>query len=153
MASGDEARVIDPEFAVYGPPGLDVGSLLSGFCLAAVHQAHSDNSAAVDRIVECCGAIWESYRASMAEHGIDDEKLLFDVQVESVGFCVAEVCRTALGFAGDRKWLQFDDEPTKRRAQRAALRLVDRCMVRRHEGGMDLLLSELRNCATVEVAA
>jgi len=39
VASG-KVKVIDPEFTVYAPPGLDVGSLLSGFVLAAVHHAH-----------------------------------------------------------------------------------------------------------------
>ena len=28
------------------------------------------------------------------------------IAAEAVGFAVAEVCRTALGFAGGRKWLQ-----------------------------------------------
>ena len=40
-------KIIDPEFAVYGPPGLDVGSLLSGFVLAAVHHAFSAEGAKV----------------------------------------------------------------------------------------------------------
>merc|ERR1712176_1253813 len=31
-------KVIDPEFAVYRPPGLDLGSLLSVYVLAAVHH-------------------------------------------------------------------------------------------------------------------
>lgn len=33
MVSPDRVKVIDPEFTVYGPPGLDVGSLLSGYVL------------------------------------------------------------------------------------------------------------------------
>ena len=31
-------KIIDPEFAVYGPPGLDLGSLLSGVVLAGQHH-------------------------------------------------------------------------------------------------------------------
>ena len=31
-------KVIDPEFCVHGPPGLDVGSLLSGLVLAHLYQ-------------------------------------------------------------------------------------------------------------------
>ena len=41
MQEEGTVKIIDPEFAVYGPPGLDVGSLLSGFVLAAVHHAYS----------------------------------------------------------------------------------------------------------------
>ena len=39
------------------------------------------------------------------------------IGAETVGFAVAEVCRTCLGFAGGRKWLQFDDAAVKAAAQ------------------------------------
>jgi 5-methylthioribose kinase len=135
-------KVIDPEFTVYGPPGLDVGSLLSGYCLGAIHQAYSGNPDAVERIVAGAQAIWDAYGTAMTEGGLGDR--LKEVEVETVGFTVAEVCRTALEFAGGRKWLQFDDAATKASAKRAALQLVDRCMIARHEGGMDLLLREMK---------
>ena len=32
------------------------------------------------------------------------------IAAEAVGFAVAEVCRTALGFAGGRKWLQVGNK-------------------------------------------
>ena len=53
MVNQDEGtvKIIDPEFAVYGPPGLDVGSLLSGFVLAAVHHAFSAQGGA--KVVRC----------------------------------------------------------------------------------------------------
>mmetsp|Transcript_289 Transcript_289/g.712 ORF Transcript_289/g.712 Transcript_289/m.712 type:complete len:408 (+) Transcript_289:215-1438(+) len=135
-------KVIDPEFTVYGPPGLDVGSLMSGYCLGAIHQAYSNNPDAVKRIVDGAEAIWKSYCDAMTEGGLGD--LLKEIEVESVGFTVAEVCRTALEFAGGRKWLQFEDSETKSAAKKAALQLVDRCMIARHDGGMKLLLQEMK---------
>jgi 5-methylthioribose kinase len=135
-------KVIDPEFTVYGPPGLDVGSLLSGYCLGAIHQAYSDNPEAADRIVEGAQAIWESYAKAMTEGGLGD--LLKDIEIETVGFTVAEVCRTALAFAGGRKWLQFEDADTKAAAQKAALQVVDKCMTARHTGGIQLLFQEMK---------
>lgn len=147
MVNKGEVKVIDPEFTVYGPPGLDVGSLLSGFCLGAIHQAFSGNMVAVDEIVKTCGIIWDAYVAAMKTGGIDDEKLLRDIEIETVGFTVAEVCRTAMEFAGGRKWLQFDDPVEKLVSKKAALALVDQCMIARHEGGMKLLLDVLKEVA------
>jgi 5-methylthioribose kinase len=135
-------KVIDPEFTVYGPPGLDVGSLLSGYVLGAIHQTYSNNPDAVKRIVDGAEAIWTAYSNAMAEGGLAD--LLKEIEIESVGFTVAEVCRTALEFAGGRKWLQFEDAETKAAAKKAALQLVDRCMIARHDGGMQLLLQEMK---------
>lgn len=139
-------KVIDPEFTVYGPPGLDVGSLLSGYVLAAVHQAYSGNNDAVISVCDGAKAVWKKYQAEMEAGGID-EKMLKRIEVESVGFTVAEVCRTALEFAGGRKWLQFEDLEVKKKSRKAALKIVQNCIVHRHEGGMQLLFSEMSTLA------
>jgi len=146
--SKDSVKVIDPEFCVYGPPGLDVGSLLSGFVLAAVHHAHNDDKdidskKAVMSIKDGAAAVWKSYQEAMLQNESISSELVDQIGVETVGFTVAEVCRTALGFAGGRLWLQFEDPSTKAAAIKTAMGIVQRCMVGRHEGGMDLLLKEL----------
>jgi 5-methylthioribose kinase len=142
-------KVIDPEFTVYGPPGLDMGSLLSGYVLGAIHQAFSNNPSAVGPIVDATAAIWDAYVKAMKEGGIDDATLK-SAEIETVGFTVAEVCRTALEFAGGRKWLQFEDPDTKKAACKAALQVVDRCMIARHEGGIKLLFDEMKAVAVTK---
>lgn len=140
MVTDTQVRIIDPEFTVYGPPGLDVGSLLSGYCLGAIHQAASGNMAAATALVTSVRDIWSSYCLTMTA----DKFPIEAIGIETVGFTVAEVCRTALGFAGGRKWLQFPDQPaTQAAAQKIALELVDSCMVARHGGGMELLIQQL----------
>mmetsp|Transcript_15991 Transcript_15991/g.19524 ORF Transcript_15991/g.19524 Transcript_15991/m.19524 type:complete len:392 (+) Transcript_15991:188-1363(+) len=143
MVSGDDVKIIDPEFTVYGPPALDVGSLLSGYVLAAVHQSFAGNKEAVQFIVAGIDSIWTSYEKSMKEGGIGTT-MLAKIEVETVGFTVAEVCRTALEFAGDRKWLQFDDPDVKLKSKKAALSIVSNCMTSRHDGGMSLLITEIK---------
>jgi len=138
-----DVKVIDPEFTVYGPPGLDVGSLLSGFVLAAIHQAFSQKPEAVTAIGDAAEAIWESYRRTMTEHGITSEQL-HRIEIQTVGFTVIEVCRTALECAGGRLWLQFDDAQIKAKSRKAALTLVNNCMIPRHTGGISLLFQELK---------
>ena len=146
MVDGSDVKVIDPEFTVYGPPGLDVGSLLSGYVLGAVHQAYSNNAAAVESITGGANAVWSSYSETMKSLGISDE-MMKKIEAETVGFTVAEVCRTALEFAGGRKWLQFDDADVKAKARKAALNIVEKCMTNRHENGMELLLASIKEFA------
>mmetsp|Transcript_30933 Transcript_30933/g.72618 ORF Transcript_30933/g.72618 Transcript_30933/m.72618 type:complete len:427 (+) Transcript_30933:151-1431(+) len=144
-----DAKVIDPEFTVYGPAGLDVGSLLSGYCLGAIHQAYSGNAEAAQGILDGAAAVWKGYSQVLTSNGFD-ETAIQEIAVESVGFTVAEVCRTALEFAGGRKWLQFPDDAEKKAAsKKAALKLVQNCMIDRHTGGMDLLLKELSSAITL----
>jgi len=145
MINDAGVKVIDPEFTVYGPPGLDVGSLLSGYVLAAIHQAFSNNPQAVTNICQGARAVWVAYVDALKEAGLDNAELIRNIEVEAVGFAVAEVCRTSLGFAGGRLWLQFEDLHTKASAKKAALEVVDACMIGRHEHGMDLLLSKMQS--------
>lgn len=145
--SSGGTKVIDPEFTVYGPPGLDVGSLLSGYCLAAIHQAYADNPEAVQRIVDGAEAVWEAYCRVMKGEGEFEDADLKEIEIETVGFTVAEVCRTALGFAGGRLWLQFEDPATKAAACRAAMQVVGTCMIGRHTGGIKLLFDEMKAVA------
>ena len=147
MVSGDKVKVIDPEFTVYGPPGLDVGSLLSGYVLAAVHQAFSEKNEAVGDIIQGIEAFWSAYKLEMEAGGISPD-LMKEIETESVGFTVAEVCRTALEFAGGRKWLQFGDPEVKVQSRKASLKIVENCMAGRHEGGMDLLISEIKSVSS-----
>jgi hypothetical protein len=40
--------------------------------------------------------------------------------------------------------LQFEDADTKAAAKKAALQVVDKCMIGRHKGGMELLFQETK---------
>jgi len=149
-SAGNDVKVIDPEFTVYGPPGLDVGSLLSGYILGAIHQAYSKNAAAAENIIDAIQRIWESY---VAAFGGENADLVKSIEIETVGFAVAEVCRTALGHAGGRVWLQFPDAPeTQKAAQKTALNLVQNCLVPRHdaESAILLLQQQLRKACMLE---
>jgi len=118
--------------------------VLSGYIRAAVHQTYAradENGAkesAVSSITKGVIASWEAYRSVLVEGGMAEE-LIRETEVESVGFAVAEVCRTALGHAGGRLWLQFDDKSVKEAAIQTALSIVQKCMIARHTEGMKLL--------------
>ena len=112
---------------------------MSGYVLGAVHQVFCKNTTAAKSILEASKQIWSSYLEALKANGLTDAATLKQVEVETVGFTVAEVCRTALEFAGGRKWLQFDDKATKAAANKAALGIVDQCMIGRHEGGIQLM--------------
>lgn len=143
MVQGGNVKVIDPEFTIYGPAGLDVGSLLSGYCLGAIHQAYSNELDLVTACVDNAESIWKAYSAALLEGGLSADQIKA-IEINTVGYTVAEVCRTALEFAGGRKWLQFEDAEVKQNAKKAALKVVDSCMVARHTGGIELLFSELK---------
>ena len=116
-------KVIDPEFCVYGPPGLDVGSLISGLVLAAIRhifKAQPDFTAAW-RMADSIDLIWKTYAGVLAKQGLS-AKVIEGINSDTVGFACCEVLRTALGFAGARG-LKFEDKDKERQAQDVAVKL------------------------------
>ena len=59
-------KVIDTEFAIYGPPGLDVGCLIASYVLSCVHQAVVGADPEQIRVLSSAiAAIWDAYRNTM----------------------------------------------------------------------------------------
>jgi len=137
-----EAKVIDPEFCVYGPPGLDVGSLLSGMVLAGIYHKYSKTDGAVELISQRILQIWESYTTTMKGNGISDESIT-RIGEDAVGFACCEVARTALGFAGDRVWLKFEDPAVADAAEQTALSVAKNAMLGRKGPGVAIFATEL----------
>merc|ERR1712086_176677 len=143
-----DAKIIDPEFCVYGPPGLDLGSLLSGVILLVISKqfATQPDAASISRLVDVIDRIWNTYAAAMEQESMASD-VVKRISEDAVGFACAEVARTSLGFAGVRG-LKVDDAATKLVAQEATLGLVQRCIMgRRIEGAasMEILTNELRS--------
>ena len=149
VESSGAVKIIDPEFAIYGPPGLDVGSLLSGIVLAAVFHCFSGAPGVVRSLRASASALWDTYTATLRAGGLSAAAIAA-IGVEAVGFAAAEVARTALGFAGGRVWLDFEDARVKSRAVDAALGVVNHCMTGRHDRGIQELLGALERLEAMD---
>ena len=132
-----KVKIIDPEFAVYGPPGLDLGSLLSGVVLAAQHHKYGGGEeGAVERIKAFASDVVDSYASAASGLG---REAINEAISDALGFCACEVARTALGFAGGRLWLQFEDEELKKKALRGTVEVAKGLMLGRARG-LDALM-------------
>jgi 5-methylthioribose kinase len=117
MVTASDTRVIDAEFATYGPMGFDIGSLLGNFWLAFfVQPAHRRDAARSRRyqawILDVIAAVWQSFVAEFGRlwreerSGILGGRELFERQGDTVGPQLAlqqrfaGIWRDALGFAG-----------------------------------------------------
>ena len=79
---GGSVKVIDPEFAVWCAPGLDVGSLLfalvCGFifrletCRATGSRAVGTATYPLTSLREAIARVWEAYSAALTAEGVDE---------------------------------------------------------------------------------
>jgi len=139
-------KLIDPEFAIYGPPGLDVGSLLSTYAMAYCFRVLvAGGPTAAEPLLAAIECIWTTYSKALVAAGLS-EALVARTGELALGFAGCEVSRTALGLAFERS-LRIDDADLKAKAELGALQVGERCIRGRHGKGPEALIAELRKFA------
>ncbi|AZL59148.1 S-methyl-5-thioribose kinase [Tabrizicola piscis] len=158
MVTDTETKVIDPEFATYGPIGFDVGMLIANFLMAHLsqpgHEARAgDRAGQQDWLLSVVEGIWETfvaefshlwrterrgilYQASLYEdqgHALGSEQALSDVigriWVDTVGFCGVEMHRRILGLAHNADFERIADEGRRAACEARALAMGRQLMV------------------------
>ncbi len=152
MVSDDDIRVIDPEFATYGPIGFDVGMLISNFLMAYMAQPGHETGAGTraeyqDWLLSVTANVWTAfeaeftrlwreertgilYQATLYEdqgHGLASEiaraERLGMIWRDALGFCGVEMHRRILGLAHNADFERISDEATRAGCEARALAL------------------------------
>ncbi len=160
MAVGDRAAVIDPEFAVYGPMGFDVGMVIANFLMA--FHAQSGHEPAPDArdayrgwILAVTAGIWTEFAAEFArlwrterrgmlypaalyeDQGQPEaaEEALTDrlgaIWTDALGFAGVEIHRRILGLAHNADFESIADLDRRAACEAPALRLGRRLVLER----------------------
>jgi 5-methylthioribose kinase len=150
MVTDEDTRIIDPEFAFYGPMAFDVGMLLANFWMAYFSQSGHEKGG--DReamrgylfgvIVETWSVfreefahLWRTERTGMlydrrlyedrgdplgAEQALD--RVLHDIWVDMLGFAGIEIHRRILGLAHNADFETIADEDLRATCEAKALK-------------------------------
>lgn len=141
MATDDDTRVIDPEFAFYGPIGFDVGMLLANFVMAYYAQdGHSARADYKEWILSTAIATCENFKSEFtrlwhervgeAYHTrvilTDDSEAALNARMQQIsndviGFCGVEIIRRILGLAHVADFESITDETKRAECERKAL--------------------------------
>ncbi len=111
MVTETDTKVIDPEFALYGPMGFDIGMLLGNFWMAYFAQPGHGNDAEYQAwILEVVAEIWASFTAEFSQlwrterAGILYEEIMYEGQPlaseQALSQRLSMIWEDALGFAG-----------------------------------------------------
>ena len=171
MVNQDETKVIDPEFAFYGPMGFDVGLLLANFLLAYYSQAGLDSnpleyeSWLLEQVEEIWSKFARKFSALWDEHlqgdylparllTADTRALviarvradylarLFD---DALGFAAAEMIRRILGLAHVADMDEIADPEARALCETRALYAARELLVNRQKyGSIPQLLAMIR---------
>lgn len=138
LVQGHTAKVIDAEFAFYGPVGFDLGLYWANYLLA--HFAHQDNPHVQSALKTAIKQTWQTYTT---EFEMTDTELkaqtLENILHEAIGFTGLEILRRLIGAAHVRDIENILDIPRKLRAENAALQF-GKTLVKRHNAFSDVAM-------------
>ena len=152
MATPEDTRVIDPEFAFYGPMGFDVGAVIGNLLLAFLSQEGHESSPGQRKeyrtwILQTVEETWnrfeqrflelwhenasgDAYHASLfgdsaSLEALDTEQRNYLRRLfhDSVGFAGVKMIRRILGLAHVEELEAIKDPDLRARCERKALRL------------------------------
>ena len=157
MVTESDSRVIDPEFAFYGPIGFDLGAFLGNLLLSWYSQpghssAADDRAAYREWILEQARDFWETFRhrflALWSEYSGGDafpqrmfsrardasalraaqESFVDSVFADMLGFAACKMIRRILGFAHVRDFEAIENRPLRAHCEVGALQLARRLL-------------------------
>ena len=110
FASDEETKVIDPEFAFYGPIGFDVGLFIANTLLSALARAESDRYPLLVHITTVWDVFTTTFSTLWQENYVDDfaqvdgylDYQLQHIWEDTVGFAGSEIIRRIFGLAHAR---------------------------------------------------
>ena len=161
MVTPTDTRVIDPEFAFYGPMAFDVGMYLSNLWMSYFsqrgHEAKGSRDGMRAYLLDTIVQTWAIFRAEFARlwrserSGILYDRALFEDQgdwlgseqaldhliaelwTDALGFAGIEMHRRILGLAHNADFETIEDEALRARCEAAALELGRHLAVNRRD--------------------
>ncbi len=160
MVTAKETRVIDPEFAFYGPIAFDVGMLLANFWMSYFsqqgHEADGKRDAMRSYLLNVIIDIWSTFRTEFSKlwhterNGILYQRSLFEDQgdllgsqqaldlvlhgiwVDMLGFAGIEMHRRILGLAHNADFESIENADLRAKCETKALKLGRYLAINRH---------------------
>ncbi|MGJ8572068.1 MAG: S-methyl-5-thioribose kinase [Hoeflea sp.] len=178
MVTDNQSRIIDPEFAYYGPFGFDIGMLIGNYLMAyhamPAHIPDADECRDFqDWILSVIAETWSVFREEFlrlwrtertgilypkalyedqGHHFASEsaaEQLLGEVFRDLVGFAGIEMHRRILGLAHVAELDSIEDEDLKARCEAKCLKLGQFLVINRNRlTGMDAVLAAAQRAET-----
>ena len=130
LVQDNTAKVIDAEFAFYGPVGFDVGLYWANYFLS--YFSHEGNLNVQSALKTAVVQVWDTYTAefTMGDAGLKPE-MLSNIFQDAVGFAGLEMLRRLIGAAHVRDIEGIVDLSRKLNVERAALQF-GKTLVKQH---------------------
>lgn len=131
MVKGNSAKVIDSEFAFYGPVGFDMGLFWANYFLS--YFSHIDNIKVQSKIKTAIIQTWKTYTEQFKMDSALKSRTLQIIFHESVGFTGLEMLRRIIGAAHVKDIESISDLPRKLSIESTILEFGKTLVQERHK--------------------
>jgi len=162
----DSTKVIDPEFAYYGPMGFDIGAVLANLLLNAAAQGGRIDDASklgefraylLDTVVRVWHEFETRFRALWAEHAVDRmlresgylDIFLRELLQDTFGYAGCKMVRRIVGLSHVADIDGIPNDELRNRARRVAL-AIGTALIKHHRSATSI--EEMRSIAVREIA-
>jgi len=162
----DSTKVIDPEFAYYGPMGFDIGAVLGNLLLNYAGQLHwsadeASRTSYREYLLETVKSIWtqfdRKFRAHWNEKNVDrlaaraagyQDDYMRRLLQDSIGYAGCKMVRRIVGLAHVADIDRIPDAAVREKAQRVALR-IGKALIKGNRGAesIDFVIDAAREAA------
>ena len=147
-------KVIDPEFAFYGPMGYDIGNVIGNMFFALAHKSFCEpsNTAFISWAEQCIADMVDLTETKLAKKydecvhfplytGGFKKSYLADVKADSLGFAGTEMIRRVVGDTKVAELTSVKDGAVKIQMERALILTVENLIIKRRENlsGKDIV--------------
>ncbi|MBY0121287.1 S-methyl-5-thioribose kinase [Bacillus sp. S/N-304-OC-R1] len=140
FASSTETKVIDPEFAFYGPIGFDVGLFIGNLFLHVISREEADRSVIFDHIENTWTIFYSIFSELWEQSNLEvytrtegyKEYILEKIFSDTIGFAGCELIRRTIGLAHVKDLDGIADQDKRISAKRQALALGKKLILHRH---------------------
>lgn len=153
FASNTETKVIDPEFAFYGPAGFDIGQVFANLLFQVIVNNEKRDlfithvETVWNVFVEQFSCLWTSENnEELAKSPSFLNHILNKYFEDAVGFAGCELIRRTIGLAHVADLDRIDDEQARLSTKRKALQLGEILIKQRKEiGRLENLVTTVKN--------
>ncbi|EDL65489.1 methylthioribose kinase [Bacillus sp. SG-1] len=135
----DDTKIIDPEFAFFGPIGFDIGQFFANILLNSLSRPKEDHAGRLSIISETWRVFSSEFTKLWLEHNQETysttagylEHILAEIFEDSIGFAGCEIIRRTIGLAHVADLDGITDKTTRLKAKSEAIDLGRRLILQR----------------------
>ncbi|WP_342599552.1 S-methyl-5-thioribose kinase [Psychrobacillus sp. FSL H8-0483] len=141
FASETETKVIDPEFAFYGPMGFDVGLFLANMMVQSITREAEERIVILDHIEQTWEVFSSNFSTLWKSKGIEsykdtegfEEYVLDKIFTDTLGFAGCELIRRTIGLAHVKDLDGIADDEKRILFKKQALLIGEALILKRNE--------------------